>query len=130
MADGDQRSEEVKRRLRGLGLGIGPASRDSALLSGEGTLAADGADQPGHSLAQWLAHRFNHNFTDYDRAIDRLYNVSHVGGSHYHHLLDGQHTVWGAFHAVQHVHVDDGWLTHMGHALEHLARDTMSVAGI
>src|SRR5439155_9642470 len=67
---------------------------------------------------------------DYDRAIDRLYNLSHVGGSHYHHLLDGQHTVWGAFHAVQHVHVDDGWLTHMGHALEHLARDTMSVAGI
>jgi len=79
-----------------------------------------------------MADRYNHNFNDYDRAIDHVYKLDpgNVGGSHYHHLLDGQHSVWGAFHAVQHVQVDDSWLTQMAHVLDHLARDTASVAGI
>jgi hypothetical protein len=25
-----------------------------------------------HSLAQWMAQQFNHNFDDYDRAIDAV----------------------------------------------------------
>lgn len=103
----------------------------TAVTVGEGMIASDRySGQPGHSLAQWLAHKFNHNFDDYDRAIDSVYNShAHVGGSMFHHLLDGQHSIWGAFHAVQNV-ADHGWLTDMGQALEHLARDTMSVSGI
>src|SRR5437016_2749527 len=130
MTERNPPGDEARRRLREIALGIRSVGPDDPLLSGEGVLGADRPGEPAHSLAQWLAHRFNHNFNDYDRAIDHVYNTTHIGGSQYHHLLDGQHTIWGAFHAVQHVNVDAGWLTHLGHALDHLARDTMSVAGI
>src|SRR5439155_19928147 len=124
-------TDELKRRLRNLQLGIrSTTDAPTAVVSGEGVLAADGIGQPGHTLAQWMAHRYNHNFNEYDRAIDHAYNTTHVGGSHYHHIIDGHHSIWGAFHAVQHVHVDDSWLTQMGHAVNHLAHDTASVSGI
>ncbi len=130
MADGDRLSDAARRKAKEIALGIRSVRPDGPLLGGEGVLGADRRGEPAHSLAKWLAHHFNYNATEYDKAIDHVYNTTHIGGSQYHHLLDGQHSIWGAFHAVQHVNVDTGWLTHLGHALEHLARDTMSVAGI
>jgi len=88
------------------------------------------AGVPGHELAKWMADTFNKNFTDYDRAIDAVYNSSHIGSSHYHHLIDGQHDIFGAFHAASEVKADDGFNDEALAALEHLARDTASVAGI
>lgn len=81
-------------------------------------------------LATWLADNFNKNFDAYDRAIDAVYNATHIGGSHYHHLLDGQHTIWGALEAVKDVRPDDTFATELFQASEHLLRDSMSVSGI
>lgn len=81
-------------------------------------------------IASWLATQFNHNFDAYDRAIDAVYNATHVGGSAYHHLLDGQHTIWGALEAVQGVQADHSFAADLVQAGEHLLRDTMSVSGV
>jgi len=82
------------------------------------------------SMASWLAENFNKNFDEYDRAIDAVYNATGIGGSRYHHLLDGQHTLWGALQAVKDVRPDDSFATELYQAVEHLLRDAMSVSGI
>ncbi len=114
---------EHEKRLRNIQLGLTGSGRtpiafDVGLITGS------------HSLAQWMAHEFNHNFDEYDRAIDAVYNSTHVGGSSYHHLLDGQHSIWGAFQAVRDVKADDSFATEVLQAGEHLLRDTASVSGI
>ena len=81
-------------------------------------------------MAGWLADNFNKNFDAYDRAIDAVYNTTHIGGPQYHHLLDGQHTIWGALEAVKDVRPDDSFATELFQAVEHLMRDAMSVSGI
>ena len=81
-------------------------------------------------LAGWLAENFNRNFDAYDKAIDAVYNATHIGGSQYHHLLDGQHTIWGALEAVKDVRPDDSFATELFQAAEHLFRDSLSVSGI
>lgn len=111
-----KRLETINNRLLGNG-GI-PGGLDTALVTGS------------HPLAQWMAENFNHNFDDYDRAIDAVYNSTHIGGSSTHHLLDGQHTILGAFGAVKDVSVDDSFAKEFLEAGEHLLRDTASVSGI
>jgi hypothetical protein len=128
----DRISKEASRRLRTRRLALGRQQRPGSdgELAAHGILAADSVGAPGHSLAAWLADRFNQNFDDYDRAIDSVYNLQRTGGSQYHHLLDGQHDVWGAFRAVQDVRADDAFAEELGQALEHIARDTTSVSGV
>lgn len=114
---------EHEKRLNNIRLG----------LTGNGTIpiAMDtGINIGSYSLASWAAEKFNHNFDDYDRAIDAVYNSSHVGGSSYHHLIDGQHSILGAFHAVKDVKADDSFVTEFLQAGEHLLRDTASISGI
>ena len=81
-------------------------------------------------MASWLAENFNHNFDAYDRAIDAVYNATHIGGARYHHLLDGQHTIWGAMEAVKNVDPDSSFSSRLAEVSEHLLRDTMSVSGV
>ena len=96
--------KHIRRRVTKIGLNL-PSS--GGLATGgvitQGALAADS----GHSLAQWLASEFNHSFDAYDKAIDAAYNSTRVGGSWYHHIVDGQHDILGAFRAVQDVSADD-----------------------
>jgi hypothetical protein len=110
-----------KLRLKELGL----SQTENILIPADAALVAG-----SHSLAQWMARNFNHNFDDYDRAIDAVYNSSHVGGSQYHHLIDGQHDILSAIKAVQDVKADDSFFTEVAQAGEHLLRDTASVSGI
>jgi hypothetical protein len=112
----EKRLTNIQRGL--LGNGASRIAFDSTIVTGS------------HSLAQWMATEFNHNFDEYDRAIDAVYNSTHVGGSSYHHLLDGQHTIWGAFEAAKDVKADDSFVTEFLQAGEHLLRDTASVSGI
>jgi len=84
----------------------------------------------GHSLAKWLAQEFNKNLDQYDKAIDSVYLKTHVGGSLYHHLVDGQHTLFGAIRAVRDVSPDDGLLREICEAVQHLFADLCSVSGI
>jgi hypothetical protein len=123
-------SKDAARRLRNRRLGLTGSGTGAAPIAGQGVLAADGTGEPGHMLAAWLADRFNHNFDDYDQAIDSVYNATRIGGSRYHHIVDGQHSIWGAFKAVPEVDADDTWLTEMAQAAEHLARDTASISGV
>ncbi|MCX7001782.1 MAG: hypothetical protein NTV22_00750, partial [bacterium] len=78
-------TEETKRRVKAIELGIKPSRVDmrAGLI---GALAGE----PGYRLDQWMAATFNHNFDAYDRAIDTAYNATHIGGSQLHHLVDGQ----------------------------------------
>ncbi|MCX7003830.1 MAG: hypothetical protein NTV22_11230, partial [bacterium] len=78
-------SEETKRRVKAIELGIKPGRVDMRA----GLISAL-AGEPGYRLDQWMAATFNHNFDAYDRAIDTAYNATHIGGSQLHHLVDGQ----------------------------------------
>jgi hypothetical protein len=51
-------------------------------------------------VASWFADKFNKNSNVYDTAIDAVYNRSHVGGSGLHHIVDGNHSIWGALKAA------------------------------
>ncbi|RMG13751.1 MAG: hypothetical protein D6729_14565 [Deltaproteobacteria bacterium] len=107
----------------------GPAAVDvaiDAMRHGDVIVAGPGA----HGIALWLAEHFNRNFDAYDRAIDAVYDTTHVGGPLYHHILDGQHTLWGALHAVSGVSSSDSLLREAVEAGEHLLRDTFSVSGL
>lgn len=84
----------------------------------------------GDELARWAAEVFNHNSTAYDRAIDAAFNSSHVGGSALHHLVDGHHSLAGAFEAAAGVYPNDSVFQEMSAAVEHLLRDMASVSGI
>ena len=110
-------------------LGGSSSPLDTALASVQHTDIAIAGPVSG-SMAHWLAENFNKNFDEYDRAIDAVYNSTGVGGSRYHHLLDGQHTLWGALEAVKDVQPDDSFATELYQAVEHIMRDAMSVSGI
>ncbi len=81
-------------------------------------------------IATWTAKTFNKNSNVYDKAIDALYNKTHIGGSSLHHIVDGQHTLWGAFKAAHNALPNDTLGEEIKGTLEHLARDTCSKSGI
>ena len=85
----------------------------------------------GHALAQQLAAAINTpNCTVYDKAIDSVYLSTHTGGSQLHHLVDGQHDIFGAFEAAARALPSDClWQEVMGTA-QHLAKDLFSVSGL
>ena len=85
----------------------------------------------GHSLAQQLAGFINTpNTTVYDKAIDSVYLSTHTGGSQLHHLVDGQHDIFGAFDAAAKALPNDStWQEVMGTA-QHLGKDLFSVSGL
>jgi hypothetical protein len=128
-------SEEGCRRLQEWAEVAGDPSKtgkvDSTFL-GLGSQLAQGAlaGGSGHSLAETLANEFNKNFDAYDRAIDAAYTAGAGGGSALHHLLDGQHSLWGAWQAVRGVSTDDSFFGEIMQAIEHLVRDLCSVSGI
>jgi hypothetical protein len=96
----------------------------------EDIIAQDAPGNAGHFLAHILAEKFNHNFDAYDTAIDAAYNAGTGGSSAFHHLLDGQHSVWGALKALKDVSSDDSFFEELIQSIEHLIRDLCSVSGI
>lgn len=108
-------SEKLKQSLL-----TGGMLGDAALGSGS-----------GHALAQQLAAFINTpNTTVYDKAIDSVYLSTHTGGSQLHHLVDGQHDIFGAFEAAaQALPGDSLWQEVMG-AAQHLGKDLFSVSGL
>lgn len=114
--------DEYKKRIRNFDLNI----KTTPFVAIEGIVGGE----KGHQLSHWLADNFNKNFDAYDTAVDSIYNQTHMGGSIFHHLVDGQHSIRGAFKAVQDVKIDDSWASELGQATEHLIRDTASVSGV
>ncbi|RLB88236.1 MAG: hypothetical protein DRH10_07920 [Deltaproteobacteria bacterium] len=136
---------ELKRRIRERDTGVGlrdggiieiwsPEAKKNLFLwaTDAGADAAQGmlAGGLGHELAQWLAREFNSNFDLYDKAIDSIYNNTHIGGSLYHHLIDGHHSIYEAYQAVRDVSPNDSFFRELYEAAEHLFRDMLSVSGI
>ncbi len=136
--------EHISRRLRVQNLGVtyysnrkinfwAASNREElkkwALTAGHGVQGVL-AVAPGHALAKVLAEKFNHNFDAYDKAIDAAYNAGLGSGSRLHHLLDGQHSIWGALKAVKGVSEQDSFFEELFQACEHLLRDLCSVSGI
>ena len=123
---------DYKERLRLLNVELEPSAKKRKATTFEEALAYTDSALSASSLnlARWMAENFNKNFDEYDRAIDGVYNATRIGGSMYHHLLDGQHTILGAFRAVRDVSQDDTFVRELAEALEHLLRDTSSVSGI
>lgn len=119
--------DKIKKKLRDFDLDLSTkATSTTPFVAIEGIVGG----QPGHELAQWLADKFNKNFDAYDAAVDAVYNQTHVGGSAYHHIIDGQHSIWEAFKSVQDVKIDDSWASELGQSAEHLIRDVASVSGV
>lgn len=86
---------------------------------------------PGHQVASTLAHWLNGpNTTVYDKAIDRVYLQTHVGGSSLHHLIDGQHDMVGAFRAAANALPDDSLWQEIAGTARHLGKDLFSVSGL
>lgn len=123
----ERATERARRRLldeghrSGAGWSLGAASA---------ALNAMLASPAGDALARWTADTFNHNSTPYDAAIDAVYNETHIGGSVGHHLVDGQHSIAGAFEAAAGALPNDSLLDEVSGAVEHLLRDLASVSGI
>ena len=80
-------------------------------------------------MEQWFT-KFNINKDIYDSAIDSVYNQTHIGGSLYHHLYDGQHTILGAWKAAVNALPDDTHFRAIVDGTEHLVRDICSKSGI
>lgn len=89
------------------------------------------ASKTGDEAMRILANIINTpNTTVYDKAIDSVYLETHIGGSQLHHLVDGQHDIFGAFDAAAHALPNDSlWQELMGTA-QHLGKDLFSVSGI
>ncbi|MCA9546008.1 MAG: hypothetical protein KC613_16505, partial [Myxococcales bacterium] len=100
------------------------------MMAGAAALNAILASSAGDALARWTADTFNHNSSVYDAAIDSVYNQTHVGGSALHHLVDGQHSIAGAFEAAAAALPDDSLFDEVSATVEHLLRDLASVSGI
>lgn len=106
--------------------------KKTKLLFNGGLLAdASLGSASGQSLAQQLAGFINTpNTTVYDKAIDSVYLLTHTGGSKLHHLIDGQHDIFGAFEAAAKALPNDTlWQEVMGTA-HHLGKDLFSVSGL
>jgi hypothetical protein len=89
------------------------------------------ASQTGAELDRMLAFVINTaNTTVYDKAIDGAYLTTHVGGSHLHHLLDGQHDLVGAFEAARHAYPNDAFAQELLGTAHHLTKDAFSVMGL
>jgi len=117
-------NKKTKRKLRDIHLGINTSGVDA--MAGA---AAALAGETGHALDVWLSGTFNQNFDAYDKAVDALYNTTRIGGPQYHHLVDGQHSLFGALSAVKDVSADDIFAREFVEAGEHLLRDTASISG-
>lgn len=82
------------------------------------------------SISSFLASEFNKNSNIYDSAIDSVYNATKVGGSQTHHIVDGSHSLWGAWNAAKDALPDDSLRQELWGTINHLSRDAMSSSGI
>lgn len=76
-----------------------------------------------------LAAAFAAKATVYDKAMDAVYNATHVGGS-MHRLFDGSHSLPGAWAQVTHATGGDLFTQEVGGYLAALWKDLVTVRGL
>ncbi len=67
--------------------------------------------------------------TIYDRAMDEVYNTTHIGGGN-HRLFDGGHTIWGGWTAARNALPDDNIFQEALGFLQGLLRDGTTPKGL
>lgn len=67
--------------------------------------------------------------TIYDKAMDAVYNRTHIGGFD-HRLFDGSHTLWGAWDAVSHAHHGDTFAAQVNAYAAALWKDMVTPKGL
>lgn len=89
------------------------------------------SSQVGSLLETLLANAINTpNTTIYDKAIDSVYLADGLGGSRLHHLIDGQHDIFGAFAAARNALPSDSLAAEVMGTAQHLAKDLFSKMGL
>lgn len=94
-------------------------------------VTAASSSKIGYELDRLLAGLVNTPNTNvYDKAIDSVYLSTGCGGSHLHHLIDGNHDVWGAFSAAEKALPLDSFGAEVLGTAGHLSKDLFSVMGL
>lgn len=82
-------------------------------------------------LEQFLGHTFNEGIPSiYDKAMDAVYNASHIGGGNLHRLFDGSHTIWGAWEKCRDALPDDTFAQEIAGYFKALGHDLSSSVGL
>ncbi len=82
-------------------------------------------------LEKFLGHTFNEGIPSiYDKAMDAVYNSTHIGGGHLHRLADGSHTLWGAWDKCQNATSNDSLLEEVSGYFTALGHDMSSSVGL
>ena len=84
--------------------------------------------QISRELNDWL-HGLVDGRTNWDQAMDAVYNQTYTGGS-YHRLFDGGHTLFGAFQATREVAADVNIFKDVSELIQALARDATTPRGL
>ena len=82
-----------------------------------------------HQIDSWLGHAFAGTATGYDKAMDAIYNATHVGG-HWHRLVDGNHDLAGAWQAISNAYPDDPLLQQISGYVAAVWKDMVTPDGI
>lgn len=102
-----------------------------AVAQGAITAQTAASSQVGQLLETLFANAINTpNTTVYDKAIDAVYLSAGTGGSRLHHLVDGQHDLFGAFMAARGAKADDSVVQELFGTAAHLSKDLFSKMGL
>jgi len=82
-----------------------------------------------HQIDSWLGHAFAGTATGYDKAMDAIYNATHIGG-HWHRLVDGNHDLVGAWQAISNAYPDDPLLQQISGYVAAVWKDMVTPDGI
>jgi hypothetical protein len=83
------------------------------------------------NLEQFLGHTFNEGIPSiYDKAMDAVYNASHIGGGNLHRLFDGSHTIWGAWERCKDALPNDTLTQEIAGYFKALGHDLSSSVGL
>lgn len=89
-----------------------------------------GDGELSRSVHGFLSGVFNRNGNAYDSAIDSVYNETGIGGSATHHIVDGNHSMYGAWESASGAYGDDSLFEEVLGAFEHLLRDFTTQSGV
>ncbi len=125
-------SGSAKRRLSAqLGPALDRLSKDGMIGQAQAFAIIQGLmanPQISRELNGWL-HGLVDGRTNWDQAMDAVYNQAHTGGS-YHRLFDGGHTLFGAFQATREVAADVNIFKDASELIQALARDATTPRGL
>jgi hypothetical protein len=87
------------------------------------------ATEYARTVDRYMGQLFASRATIYDKAMDRVYQETHIGGGD-HRLFDGGHDPLGAWEAVSHANPDDTFLHEVGAYFVAIWKDMVTPDGL